>query len=506
MSFMKKLEEMLKNKTGLTENGAVGYKTSGKELLDLNFAVSSLRSKGEEYIAKAFARAFYEDEMLAWKWLFFLRDVRGGLGERRSFRVILRSMAYQEPEIMKNLVDVIAEYGRYDDLLCLFSTPIEQEVLRYLGEQLREDILGMREGKFISLCGKWMPSNNASSEITKAKAKKIQNYLGMTSKQYRKMLAELRAYLSVLEVKMSANEWEQVAYERVPSRANLLYRNAFLKHDEERRKEYLDKVSRNEAKIQAGVLMPHEIVNAYTQMTGWRRELKEKDEVLEELWKHLDNTVKGAEDVLCIVDGSGSMLCPVGDVGSTLTAHQVSNALGIYFSERMKGVYKNKFITFSQSPRYVDLTNCNSLREKLELAYANNDWTNTNLEATFDLVLNTALENRLKQEELPKTLLVISDMEFDAAVNVSQTAPLLEEIKAKFQRAGYQMPKLVFWNCNSRTNVIPVRENEMGVALVSGFSVNVCSMVLSNQLDPYECLKEQLNRERYQVIEERVAG
>ena len=189
-------------------------------------------------------------------------------------------------------------------------------------------------------------------------------------------------------------------------------------------------------------------------MTGWRVELKEKDIALEEMWKNLDDTIDGAEDVLCIVDLR-------------------------YFS---------------------------SLRAKLAYAYAYNDWTNTNLEATFDLVLNTALENRLKQEELPKTLLVISDMEFDAAVNVSQTAPLLEEIKAKFQRAGYQMPKLVFWNCNSRTNVIPVRENEMGVALVSGFSVNVCSMVLSNQLDPYECLKEQLNRERYQVIEERVAG
>ena len=506
MNFMGKLQEMLNKETALTENGAVGYKTSGKELVDLNFAVSSFRSQGEEVILKSFTKAFYEDKMLAWKWLFFLRDIRGGLGERRTFRVILRSMAFHQPETMRKLIDVIAEYGRYDDLLCLFQTPVEQEVLKYLGEQLREDVFSMREGKSISLCGKWMPGNNASSETTKAQAKKIQNYLGMTSKQYRKMLAELRAYLSVLEVKMSANDWEQVDYEKVPSKANLLYRNAFLKHDEERRNEYLDKVSKNEAKIQAGVLMPHEIVNAYTKMTGWRMALKEKDEVLEELWKHLDNTVKGAEDVLCIVDGSGSMLCPVGGMGSSLTAHQVSNALGIYFSERMKGVYQNKFITFSQSPRYVDLTNCNSLREKLELAYANNDWTNTNLEATFDLVLNTALENRLKQEELPKTLLVISDMEFDVAVNVSQTAPLLEEIKAKFQRAGYQMPKLVFWNCNSRTNVIPVRENEMGVALVSGFSVNVCNMVLSNQLDPYECLKEQLNRERYQVIGERVAA
>ena len=506
MSFMEKLEQMLKNKTELTENGAIGYKTSGKELVDLNFAVSSLRSKEEECIEKSFIKAFYEDQMLAWKWLFFLRDVRGGLGERRTFRVILRFMAYHQPETVKKLVDVIAEYGRLDDLLCLFGTPLEEEVLTYLGEQLKEDVLRMRDGRTISLCGKWMPSNNASSERTKKKAQRIQNYLGMTSKQYRKMLVELRAYLSVLEVKASANAWEQVDYEKVPSRANLLYRNAFLRHDEKRRLEYLGKVERKEAKIQAGVLMPHEIVNAYTERNGWRVELKEKDIALEEMWKNLDDTIKGAEDVLCIVDGSGSMMCPVGGAGSSITAHQVSNALGIYFSERMKGAYKNKFITFSQSPKYVDFSRCNSLRAKLVLAYAHNDWTNTNLEATFDLVLHTATENNLKQEELPKTLLVISDMEFDAAVNVSKTAPLLEGIKEKFKRAGYQMPKLVFWNCNSRTNVIPVRENEMGVGLVSGFSVNVCNMVLSNQLDPYQCLKEQLNQPRYQVIEERVAG
>lgn len=505
MNFMGRLQEVLHKETAGTENGAVGYKTSGKELVDLNFAVASFRNHEQGEILKSFTKAFYEDRDLAWKWLFFLRDIRGGLGERRTFRIILHSLAFSQPEIIKKLIDVIAEYGRYDDLLCLFETPAEQEVIAYLAGQLEKDVLDMESGKSISLCAKWMPANNASRDVTREQAKKIQNYLGMTAKQYRKMLVALRAYLDVTEVKMSGNQWEQIDYEKVSSRANLLYRNAFLKHDEERRKDYLSKVSRNEAKIQAGVLMSHEIVNAYTQMKGWQCNLKEKDEVLEELWKHLDDTVSGAKDVLCIVDGSGSMLCPVGGAASSVTAHQVSNALGIYFSERLEGAYKNKFITFSQSPRYVDLSNCHSLREKLELAYANNDWTNTNLEKTFDLVLDTAVQNHLKQEELPKTLLVISDMEFDSAVNVSKTAPLLEGIKKKFQRAGYEIPKLVFWNCNSRTNVVPVRENKMGVALVSGFSVNVCNMVLSNQLDPYECLKEQLNGDRYRVIGERVA-
>lgn len=504
MNFMDKLQGVLQTRTAVTENGAVGYQTSGKKLVDLNFAVASLRKEEERVIIKSFVKAFYEDRILAMKWLFFLRDIRCGLGERRIFRVIIQSLAYDYTEMMEKLVDLIAEYGRYDDLLCLLDTPLEEKVLHYIEEQLYKDMVNMKEQKGISLCGKWLPGNNASCERTRKLAKKIQNYLGMTSKEYRKMLVELRSYLQVTEVAASANRWGEIDYERVPSKANLLYRKAFFFHDEERRKAYLEGVTKNEVKINAGTLMPHEIVSAYTERQGWSMRLKEKDTALEELWKHLNDTVKGADDVLCIVDGSGSMMCPVGD--GTVTALQVSNALGIYFSERMKGAYQNRFITFSSRPQYVNLTDCHSLREKLELAFSYDDCTNTNLEASFDLVLETAVRNRLRQEELPKTVLIISDMEFDAAVDGNTIKPLMETIGNKFQRFGYHMPKLVFWNCNSRSNVTPIRENKMGVGLVSGFSVNVCNMVLSNELDPYKCLKEQLNGERYQVIGERLAG
>lgn len=504
MNFMDKLQGVLRTRTAVTENGAVGYQTSGKELVDLNFAAASLRKETEREIVNRFVKAFYEDKILAMKWLFFLRDARGGLGERRSFRVIAKAMAYDQTEMLEKLIDLIAEYGRYDDLLCLLDTPLEEKVLHYIKEQLYKDMVHMKEHKTISLCGKWLPGNNASCKDTRNQAKKIQNYLGMTAKEYRKMLVELRSYLQVIEVAVSANRWDEIDYEKVPAKANLLYRKAFMLHDEERRKVYLQQLAKNEVKINAGILMPHEIVGAYTQRQGFRMRLKQEDAALEELWKHLDDTVKGAKDVLCIVDGSGSMTCPVGD--GSITALQISNALGIYFAERMKGVYQNKFITFSARPQYVNLAQCQSLREKLQLAFSHNDCTNTNLEASFDLILETAVINHLPQKELPKTVLIISDMEFDAAVNGSTIKPLLETICDKFRRFGYHMPKLVFWNCNSRSNVIPIQENEMGVGLVSGFSVNVCNMVLSNKLDPYECLKQQLNGERYQVIGERLAG
>lgn len=498
MGFMDSLKNVLNERKAVTENGAYGYATTGKALVDLNFAVSSMRNESEEEITKRFTKAYYEDKVLAVKWLFFLRDIRGGLGERRSFRIIFRHLASGEKEMMERLVLLTAEYGRFDDLLCLFGTPLEKNVLELYKNQLQSDMDAMLEGKPVSLCAKWMPSINASSGNTRNMAKKIAAYLGTTAKEYRHMLAELREYIKVTEVFASSGRWQEIIYERVPSKANLRFRSAFIKHDEERRQAYLESLAKGQTKINAGALMPHDIVASYVSQHGWRLNLKEYDATLEELWKNLDNTINGAENVLCVVDGSGSMLCPVGN--SNITALHVSNALGIYFAGHLEGAYHNRFITFSSQPEYVDLNNCRSLREKLELAFSHNDCSNTNIKSTFSLVLQTALQNHLAQEELPGTILVISDMEFDTAVTCGNMQALFENIAADFAKHGYKMPKLVFWNCNSRTNVIPVRENQLGVGLVSGFSVNVCNMVLSGSLDPYECLKEQLDSERYAPV------
>ena len=499
MSFMDKLHTVLMDEKKRTENGAAGFATTGNALTDLNFAVASLRNESEEKIVNRFIRAFYEDRVLAVKWLFFLRDVRGGLGERRSFRVIFRYLAQSFPEMAGGLAVIMAEYGRFDDLLCLLGTPVEEKALTVLKEQLEADAEAMEKGEGISLCAKWMPGNNTSSAESKKAAARLQSFMELTAKEYRKLLASLRAYLQVTETAMSDNRWGEINYEAVASRANLLYRNAFLRHDETRRKEFLKSVQENHAVIHAGVLMPHEIITQYTDRLGWSFKVGGEDPALELLWNNLPDTVAGAENILCVVDGSGSMLCPVGN-GSTTALH-VSNALGVYFAGRMGGAYRNRFITFSSRPRYVDLSACRTLKEKLELAFSHNDCTNTNLEATFELVLQTALQNLLKQEELPGTILVISDMEFDSAVS-SDADTLFDGIKKRFSCYGYRLPRLVFWNVNSRTNVVPVRENELGVCLVSGFSVNVCRMVLSGELNPFVCLKKILEEERYRKVEE----
>lgn len=495
MSFMNSMENTLNEEfnRSRTENGALGYRTTGKELLDLNFKVSSLRKADEYSIIKDFERAFAEDKKYAIKWLFYLRDVREGLGERRSFKVILKHIANVEPELCKAFIALVPEYGRYDDWFELLGTECESDVLKMIADQLEKDFAGMKNKKPISLLSKWMPSTNASSVATRKKAATIRNYLGYSEKKYRKKLSKLREYIDVVERKMSSKNWEEINYETVPSKANLLYNKAFMKNDEERRKKYLESLQRGEVKINSSTNFPHEIVHKYGRSGS-------VDTTLEELWKALPNMVEDDANTLFVRDGSYSMTCRV-DTNSSVTALEVATALAIYFSERAAGEFKDKFITFSSRPQLIKLGNCSTLAEKIRRCYSETDCSNTNIKATFDLILRTAIENKMKQEDMPKNILVVSDMEFDGATYDHPNQTLFQKIEKEYKDAGYQLPRLVFWNVNSRTGTIPVKENSLGVALVSGFSVNIVKMVLSGQLDPYKCLIEQLDTERYEAVE-----
>ena len=511
MSFMENLKSELNNETQLTENGAVGYRTSGKKLLDLNFSITSLRNNSKSQIVDKFVDAFYEDKMLAIKWLFYCRD-REAIGERRTFRTILKYLASDHTEVANAIVQLIPEYGRFDDLWCLLDTEVKDNVVTLVKKQLNEDAKNMMENKPISLLAKWLASENASSKETKRYAKILRTGLRMTQRQYRKTLSKLRAYLNVVEVKMSAKEWNGIDYSAVPSRANLVYNNAFLRNDEERRREYLAALERGDknVKINASVLFPHDIVHRYVD-GGWYRNVKAKDTTLEELWKALPDYVKGAGNTICVADGSGSMTSTVG--GTNVTALDVANALAIYFAERSSGQFKDNYITFSERPQLVDFSKANTLREKIAIALKHNEVANTNIEAVFDLILKTAVSKNMTQDELPQNILILSDMEFDSCATCSSyrdgwnrrpNQTLFDTFAKKYAAHGYKLPRLVFWNICSRTGTIPVKENDLGVALVSGFSPAVVKMVLSNSTDPFECLLEQLNTERYAAVEEAV--
>ena len=523
MEFMNAIKSTLNNEfnVSITENGAIGFRTTGKELLDLNFAVSSLRKLSDEEIAHRFRKAFCENKILAVKWLFYARDVRQGLGERRLFRVVLADLVKSNPEMVIPVINLIPEYGRYDDLWCLLDDENSARVVYLIvSRQLVLDTTNMANLNPISLLAKWMPSINASSPKTKEYGKRLAKALGMSERKYRQTLSALRKYLDVVEVKMSDKNWSEIRYEAVPSRANLIYNKAFLRNDEERRREYLGQLEHGETKINASTLFPHDIVNKY----GRGYSMKPKDATLEALWKALPNTVNGCGNTIVVADGSGSMTCGV-DPKSNVTALDVANALAIYFAERSSGQFKDKYITFSENPQFVDFSNCNSLHAKLQMARAHNEVANTNIEKVFDLILTTAVNNRMRQEDLPANVLIISDMEFDSCATSGESAPrqrygyfyysvgtvaptqrLFEVIAQRYAMYGYKMPRLVFWNVNSRTGTIPVKENDLGVALVSGFSVNVVKMVMSGKTDPFECLLETLNSERYDPVDKALNG
>jgi hypothetical protein len=504
MAFMNAIKTELNNATMLTENGAVAYRTSGKKLLDLNFAVASLRGASEQTIINKFMDAYWENPVLAVKWLFYVRDIREGIGERRLFRIVLKHLAQNKPEVIRTVFNFVPEFGRYDDLWGLLDTDLKANIVSVITEQLIEDRANMKNGKSISLLAKWMPSENASSKNTQRYATMIRKGLDMTSRNYRQMLSEMRKYIDVVECKMSAKQWDEINYEAVPSRANLIYNNAFLRNDEERRREYLGKLEKGEVKINAGTLFPHDIVHKYMSGGYWGQSLGSLDATLEGLWKALPDTVKGEGNTIVVADGSGSMTTNVGG-GTSVTALDVANALAIYFAERSSGEFKDKYITFSSRPQLVDFSNAKTLHDKIQIALRHDEVADTNIEATFDLILRTAVNNNMAQEDMPKNILIISDMEFNSAVGWhSPSETLFKTIAKKYATHGYKLPRLVFWNVNSRTGAIPVKENDLGVALVSGFSVNIVNMVMSNKLDPYECLLDVLNTERYQAIEDAI--
>ena len=485
-----------------TENGALVYRTSGKELVDLNFAVASLRSAPESSITYRFTKAFYEDPIMAMKWLFYCRDVRGGLGERRLFNVVMNHLSRFQPELVRKVLGLVPEYGRWDDLINLLDSPhfkFKDDVIALIRAQLILDLKNRKQNKPISLLAKWLPSSNSSSKKTARLAEKIyRDGLGMSECRYRKTLSNLRSYINIVEQKMTNDEWGSIDYQAVPSRANIIYNNAFLRHDEKRRREFLDKVKEGKEKINASTLYPHDIVHKYAPSPSWKG--LPTDDTLEALWKALPDTVKGCGNTIVVADGSGSMRRTIGN--TRVTALSVANALAIYFAERSSGQFKDKYITFSMRPQLVDFSNCENLSDKIVIASAYNEVANTNIHAVFNLILQTAVKHNMAQSELPANVLIISDMEFDCATyGQGINERLFNNILGQYTERGYKLPRLVFWNVNSRTMAIPVKENDLGVALVSGFSTNIVKMVMSNKTDPYDCLLETLNDERYKAVE-----
>lgn len=468
-----------------TENGADAKNTTDSALLDIFATIGSMRSRSEDEIIQKFELAFQEDPLCAMRCLFYARDIRGGLGERRVFRVLLPYVAEKHKlELDKNL-RLVPEYGRYDDLYSLINTKLEERMWDIIAAQLLKDKVNMQKGNPVSLLAKWLKKADASSQNTRKLGIYTAKKLGMSVYDYKRLCVKLRKYIDVVEQRMSANEWDTINYPAVPSRAMMNYRKAFARHDEERFNEYLNKVQSGEQKINSATLYPYDIVEKI--LYG-----HEDSKVLEAQWDNLPNYVDGDVNAVVMADVSGSMS------GRPMAT---SVGLAMYFAERNKGAYHNLFMTFSGHPEFVEIQG-ESITEKIRFI-SRADWGyNTDLEAALLKILAVAIENNCSQEEMPKSLIIISDMEIDEADDQKHRENFYDYVSRVYEEHGYKIPNVIFWNVNSRHDVFLADKGRKGVQLVSGQSASTFKNLIGCvNKTPVEMMYSVLNSDRYQAIQ-----
>ena len=475
-----------------TENGALTNRSTNSYCLDLFATIGALRNAEDNEIISRFIKAYTEDRNMAMKMLFFARDIRGGLGERRAFRSIWKWLSLHEAESVRKNIANVPEYGRFDDLLSLLGGPCEKGMLSFIKEQLDKDLAALKTGDTVSLLAKWLPSVNTSNKDSVKTAKKLAKAMGFSDAEYRKVLVSLRAEIKLMENYLRQKDYS-FSYEKQPSKALYKYRLAFLRNDKERYSAFLDKAEENPSVMNTGTLTPYDIVAPIINKDKERVAISKWDRrSMDITWKALPDYT-GAENALAVVDGSGSMYCGFGYTPAT-----VAQSLGIYFAEHNKGCFHNHFITFSETPSLVEVKG-RDIVEKLRYCMSFDECANTDLQRTFDLILKTAIQNRAKQEDIPEKLYIISDMEFDYCANHGEMSNF-EYAKKEFAKYGYRLPQIIFWNVESRNRQQPVTKNEQGVALVSGTSPQIFSMLSKGILDPYSFMLETLSSERYERI------
>lgn len=488
----------LKNSMNVTqtENGAGALKSTGDDVLNFFAQGGALRNADENRILSLFTKAYAEDKLLAMKVLFYLRDIRLGQGERRTFETILRYLGDVDSEVVTKNLHLISEYGRWEDLYVLVGTKSENAVAELFKTQFESDMVSESP----SLLGKWLKSANSKQKETRKLGLWTAKKLGLSETVYRKSLSSLRAKIDVVERKMVAKDWGNINYSGVPSKAMLTYRHAFKRNDEDRFVDYVDSVSKGEAKINAGAVYPYEIVEKVehemsNSFGGWDTNFNVEPtvrKVLNGMWESLPDFTKGStENSIAVADVSGSMQ------GRPM---HVSISLALYLAERAQGPYKNHFLTFSETPELVEVKG-NDLVEKLANISKSNWGYSTDFEAIFDLLLQTAINNKLTQEEMIDRLYVITDMEFNQASRRHNETTLMRTMKLKFEEKGYVIPEVVFINVDSRNEHFPMEKHESGILMVSGMSPSIFSSVMSGEfVTAYDLMLNVVGSERYDAV------
>ena len=480
-----------------TENGGTSYKSTLNQVLDLFSLGGAYRNRTDDDCILLFKNAYEQNPDLATKCLFYLRDREQGQGERRFFRVCYRWLAETHPNTALINMDNVPAMGRWDDLMySLEGTPLESSMMNYIYRQFQEDL----RSETPSLLAKWLPSCNASSLETRRLGRKICSNFNLTQRQYRKSLSLLRKRINIVERLMSENKWDDIDFSKLPSRAGLIYRSAFARRDEtsERYKEFAQNKS---SKVNAKVLYPNDIAHRAFRAAIYSYTSPERL-MLQKYWDNLPDFYNGREEnAIAVVDVSGSMS------GTPLEA---AVSLGAYIAERGKGPYANHFITFSDYPELVEFKGIDIVDKFCRAAQA--DWGgSTNIEAVFDLLLNTAIKYHVAPQDMVSKLYILSDMEFNHCIDLGGNHTYwhydtvtkekinsdIEKIGQKWARYGYKIPQIIFWNLNARHDLIPAIGE--GFNYLSGFSSALIETILSGK-DGYDLMLEKLNSARYSLI------
>ena len=491
----------------LTENGAFAYdSTTQGALLDLFSQIGALRPRTEAEIARKFAAAFREDALLATKMLFYTGDIRqGGLGERRTFRICLRWLAENHPDIVLKNIKLIPYYNRFDSWFVLVGTDCENAMWKVVAETLVSDIDAMKSSTTnkhvpVSLLAKWMPSENTSSANTRALASKAIKALNMRPRVYRKMLSALRKHIGVTERLMSAGEWSKIEYAKVPSYAMHNYGSAFAKHDHERFDAYLKSVSKGETKINSSVLFPYDLVEKYLIHIGYGVHgvragdcwvSNKEDAVVEAQWKALPNYLTKPVNAIVMADVSGSM-----------SGRPMATSIGLatYFAQHNTGWYHNQYLSFTSAPNFINLNEGASLLECVKKVASAGVGYSTNLEAAFNKILETAVLYKIPKNQMPKTLVVISDMEIDCYMRPGRHWDFLKVMEARFNAKGYELPAIYLWNVNARKDTFLSQSEK--VYFVSGQSPSIFKQICNavDGMTAYDLMIQTLNSPAYDKV------
>ncbi len=462
-------EEMTTNDT-FTANGAVTHSTSANACLDLFFLIGASRGQSINSVRH---KAFYENPDLTTRIMLWARDIRQGAGERQHIRDFIQYLeGIKAYGLCKLVINKLPELGRWDDMLAVQTSIMQQHVASLVKSALANND---------ALCAKWMPRESSSK---RAIALWLMKELGVSAKQYRKLLSSVT---NVVESKMCKNEFSEINYQHVPSRAMLNYTKCFKRRDEVRFKAFIESLAKGEVKINAGAVYPNEVLY---------RAMESGNDIALPMWKALPNFLEGDNSILPVCDVSGSM----GSLSFVNTPKTVSVALGLYIAERNKGAFKDLVMTFCGQPELHKI--CSPITDlKMEattLVQSARDM-NTNLQAVFDVFLQKLKSEKLSVEEMPKTLLIISDMHFDDVGGMGRysTTNNFDTIKRKYTDAGYPMPNLVFWNVDGTIGNVPVKRHETGTALVSGYSPSILKSVLGNEMNPMDIMLKTVMSSRY---------